>query len=131
MHQAPSNAGFARQTEKLSKPANPTHTRYGIIKTPAARDTRPNANAVAATSRISTTISAKANAPRCQAKNSQDQTAFAASCATKSAIGRPTLRVSRFRHMSHAAIAMRRYKTVQTGPNNHDGGAQEGRSSRR
>ena len=71
-----------------------------------------------------TRTSAEASAPRCQAKNSHDQSALAASC-------RPNRANAPFvepgdRHTSHAETPISEYNTDQTGPNNHPGGAHGG-----
>ncbi len=74
-------------------------------------------------------VSANAKAPRCQTKKIQLQRAFRASCTRKNESGMRLVPNPPERHTSHAEIAIRTYKTVQTGPKSHGGGAHAGWTS--
>src|SRR5688572_8122078 len=76
--------GLARQTAHVSAEANATHRMYGIRRTAASRFSRQNETIVAAMSASSARTSMNAKAPWCQAKNSQDHNALAASWPTNS-----------------------------------------------
>src|SRR5688572_5596937 len=85
---------------------------------------------VAAIDNHNITISSKARPGFSAPKNNHDHKVFKTSCHTNRAKG--TFAASRpptFFHTSQAAIPIKRYSTVQTGPNTAFGGCHEGLSS--
>ena len=112
--------------EKLSVAAKLTHSRYGIRSAPARRLMRQKDTAVATTSTQSSTMSANAKAPWLHAKKSHVHRAFTASCSrNKESAVRVTRKLSA-RQTNQAAMPIKAYRMVQTGPKTEDGGAQLG-----
>ena len=121
--------GFNCHSEKFSAAAKLTQARYGSNSMAARRLNFQKDSIVSNINNQSRIMSAKATAPRRQAKNSQLHTALKASCA------RYNHRALRFfskpptRHTSQAAIPIIRYNRLHTGPNSQAGGAQPGKTS--
>src|SRR5512135_3637027 len=77
-----SRPGLSLQTVKVNAEANVTHPRYGRSNAAASALMRRKATRVTTMRHHRISTSANARPPRCQAKNSQLHSAFAASWAT-------------------------------------------------
>src|SRR5687768_9891867 len=106
-----------------------THKRYGMSRAPAKGVIPQKATKVATINAQSKTMSAKAKAPRCQPKNNQLHSALNTSCTRNRVSAVLAARKPATRQTSQAAIPIRAYSTVQTGPKTQDGGAHSGRTS--
>lgn len=103
--------------------------RYGSKSTPLTVFTLQKRTMLTRITSHNAMISAKASESLCKPKKSQDQAAFSTSCKINMPRGKIALLNPSCLHTSQAEIAIRRYKTDQTGPKSQLGGFQDGLAS--
>ena len=112
---------------KFSTAANDNQIKYGSKQMAATLDSRQNRLIVAQSVNQSIPITTRPPPIDCRPKNTADQDTFKANCAENSSnaglSGKPSCR---FCQIKYSDTAIKKYSTVQTGPNTSFGGENQG-----